>query len=298
MKQGVLSSKIVRHEIKQIDKLFSSPIVASEVLRYLESNQISVTHLTDLISIDAVLVARIMKLANSENYGYSGQISTLNLAIITIGLPSLIDLLRGISAIDQFNNQFTHLHRRLQNLWLHSAIVGSGAKKFSSLIGYPVSGEAFVAGLLHDIGYQVLYHLYPDQLSEVFKISDKSGITVHEAEKQVIGLNHSKLGGWLAQSWNFPKKLVAAIEYHHNPEKATVHSDLVRLTCYSNILSHSFDSYYPEINEDDLLEITQKFEESFRVNGHSYEDFRELFKPQCRKFDQLLKSQDFISNHN
>ena len=182
MLQGVLSPKIVRHEINQIDKLFSSPIVASEVLKYLESNQISVTHLTELISIDAVLVARIMKLANSESYGYSGQISTLNLAIITIGLPSLIDLLRGISAVDQFNSQFIYLHRRLQNLWLHSAIVGAGAKKLSNLIGYPVSGEAFVAGLLHDIGYQVLYRLYPDHLSEVFKLSKKSGITVHEAD--------------------------------------------------------------------------------------------------------------------
>jgi putative nucleotidyltransferase with HDIG domain len=298
MKQGVLNPKTVQDEICQLDKLFSSPQVASEVLKYLDSNRVSVTHLTKLISIDAVLVSRVMKLANSENYGYSGQISTLNLAIITIGLPSLIDLLRGISAIDQFNFQFTHLHKQLKDLWLHSAMVGSGAKKFSNLIGYPVAGEAFVAGLLHDIGYQVLYQLYPDHLSEVINLSIKSGITKYEAEKQLMGLDHCQLGAWLAKSWNFPEKVVTAIEFHHNPAKADDYSDLVNLTFYSNIFSHFFDGSNRECNEDSLTDIKEKFKKSFNVNGRFSLDFHDFFKLRCRKFDQLLKSQDFNSNYN
>ena len=240
MKQGVLNSETVQHEIYQLDKLFSSPQVASEVLKYLDSNQVSVTQLANLISIDAVLVARVMKLANSENYGYSGQISTLNLAIITIGLPSLIDLLRGISAVDQFNFQFSRMHKQLEDFWFHSAMVGSGAKKISHLIGYPVSGEAFVAGLLHDIGYQVLYQLYPDYLSEVLNMSIKSGIETLEAEKILMEVDHCQLGAWLAKSWNFPEKVVAAIEFHHNPAKASNHSELANLIYYSNIFSHFF----------------------------------------------------------
>jgi putative nucleotidyltransferase with HDIG domain len=297
MKQGVLNPEIVQHEIYQLDKLFSSPQVASEVLKYLDSNQVSVTHLAKLISIDAVLVARVMKLANSENYGYSGQISTLNLAIITIGLPSLIDLLRGISAVDQFNFQLSHMHKKLQDLWLHSAMVGTGAKKISHQVGYPVSGEAFVAGLLHDIGYQVLYQLYPDHLSEVLNISVTSGITLFEAEKQLMEVDHCQMGGWLAKSWNFPEKVVEAIEFHHNPTNASDYSDLVNLTYYSNIFAHFFDGSTPGYDEKDLQDIKEEFKKSFNVNGNASDDFYDYFKPHCRKFDQLLKSQDYNSNY-
>jgi putative nucleotidyltransferase with HDIG domain len=297
MKQGVINPQILKSEIEQLDKLYSSPVVASEVLKYLESDDISVTHLAHLISTDAVLVARVMKLANSENYGFRSQISTLNLAIITIGFSSLVDLLRGIAAVDQFHDQSNRHVQRLMKLWLHSATVGLGAKSFSQMIGYPVSGEAMVAGLLHDIGYQVLNQLYPDHLAEVFDVSNRLSISSPELEKKQIGVDHGQIGAWLAKSWNFPEKLVTAIQYHHTPDKTKQYSDLVQLTYYANILSHSYD-FYPESDEDGLAEINRKFEKTFRLNGRSYEQYRELFKPLYPNFNQFIKSKDFILNYN
>jgi HD-like signal output (HDOD) protein len=286
MKQGILSPQAVKGEVERLDKLCCSPRIAIQIMIFLENPNPSITDLAQWISQDPILTARILKLANSHYYGVSGQISTLNLAIITIGLQSLKELLSGISAIDQFSDAGYVWPEKEKMFWLHSACVGEGARRLSTLVGYPTSGEAFVAGLLHDLGHQVIAQVYPEYFTMISRHACSEGIPRFQAEREILGYDHGQIGSWLAKSWKFPANVITVIEHHHSPLAATENQKLVQLIHLANLICHSMNQNgesgtqkYSSQEGDILL----KFKEYFSINGRRLKDFQDLFKLENRK---------------
>ena len=293
MKQGILNPQAVKGQVIKLDKLSCSPRIAIQIMNFLENPNPSITNLAQWISLDQILTARLLKLANSHHYGVSGQISTLNLAIITVGLQALKDLLTGITVIDQFSDAGYVLSEKEPVLYSHSATVGEGARQLSSLVGYPTSGEAFVAGLMHDLGHQVLAQEYPENFAIISRHARTQGIPRYQAEREILGYHHGDVGSWLARSWNFPPIIVSVIEHHHKPEKAIEHQDIVRLIHLANLLSHSmqFTSGKDFQNKSDLEEeILAKFKDYFSINGRRLKDFQVLFKNENQKSNLLTLS--------
>ena len=264
-----------------------------QVMNFLEHPNPSITNLAEWISLDQILTARILKLANSHHYGMSGQISTLNLAIITIGLQSLKDLLTGITVMDQFSDMGSVWPRNEKIFWLHSACVGEGARRLSPIVGYPTSGEAFVAGLLHDLGHQVMAQEYPEYFTIISRHSRIQGIPRYQAEKEILGYHHGQIGSWLARSWNFPANIVSVIEHHHSPHTATEYRELVQLIHLANLICHTMhltDSAEYQKNAKLEDEILEKFKEYFSINGRRLKDFQDLFNIENLKSNLLSLS--------
>ena len=291
MKQGILNPQAVKGQVIKLDKLSCSPRIAIQIMNFLENPNPSITNLARWISLDQILTARLLKLANSHHYGVSGQISTLNLAIITVGLQALKDLLAGITVIDQFSDLGYAWSEKEPLVYSHSAIVGEGARQLSSLVGYPTSGEAFVAGLMHDLGHQVLVQEYPDYFAIISRHARIRGIPRDQAEREILGCDHGDLGSWLARSWNFPPNIVSVIEHHHNPEKAIEHQEIVRLIHLANLIVHSMkfvsggDVHKTSDLEDEIL---AKFKDYFSINGRRLKDFHVLFDIEFSDFLRYL----------
>jgi HD-like signal output (HDOD) protein len=296
MKQGILSPQAVNGEVDRLSKLNCSPRIANRIMNFLEHSNPSLTDLAQWISLDQILTARILKLANAHNYEMSGQISTLNLAIITIGFDALKELLISISAIDQFHDTGHVWPEQEKMFWLHSACVGEGARRLSTIVGYPTSGEAFVAGLLHDLGHQVIAQVYPEYFTMVTRHAQAKRIPRYLAEKELLGFDHGQVGRWLAQSWNFPANIIAVIEHHHMPDAALENKPLVQLIHVANLICHSL--YYDGEPDSQIYsgledEIIEKLEGYFTLNSKSIKDFQDLFKIDNQK-SRLLKITNYF----
>jgi HD-like signal output (HDOD) protein len=107
-----------------------------------------------------------------------------------------------------------------QEFWLHSMLVGTAAKGISQHLGFEFGSEAFVAGLLHDLGILVIHKFFSAEFIQIIEKASSENITILEAEAEVLGLTHQDIGRFLAEKWDLPLILCESINYHHNPSEA------------------------------------------------------------------------------
>ncbi len=226
------------NRVKKISKLSTLPVIAAQVIALVENPKTSAQKLGRVISTDQALTSRILKLANSAYYGFPRKISTLNLAIVVLGFNTLKDLVLSISILENFQSD-----NDKENLfdatvfWEHSLTSGLACKLIADDMHLPIKGEAFVAGLLHNIGVLSIYEYFPEQFKQIVKIASAEKINILEAEKKVLGVTHAVIGGWLVENWFLPDVLVEAITYHHEPLKIKGHQkNLASVVYFSDIL--------------------------------------------------------------
>ncbi|RMG63754.1 MAG: HDOD domain-containing protein [Calditrichaeota bacterium] len=267
MKKERIDLDFLERKVKNLARLSTLPHVAAKVTEMVENPRTSASTLAKIISSDQVLAARILRLANSAYYGFPRKISTINLAIVVLGFNALRDLVLSIAVVDRFlENQPDSVD--MDQFWRHALIVGMGARAISRLSGYPVPGECFVTGLVHDIGYLVLVQHFSALFEEIYQVAQETNCPFREAEKRVLGITHSDIGAWLAEGWNLPEKLVQAVKYHHEPEKALVHTDLVWIIHWADKVSYTIGegNGFPAEEAIDPDQVEQELQKHFKVN--------------------------------
>ncbi len=284
-----LNPEYVRQRVSNLAKLSTLPHLASKVMELVENPKTSASTLAKILSADQILTARILKLANSAYYGFPRKISTLNLAIVVLGFNALRDLVLSISIIDQFGIE-AEKNFRIEQFWRHALVVGRGARLLSRYVNYPVAGEVFVAGLLHDIGYPVMIQQFPDYFKDIFQYASEVNIPFHQAELQVLGFDHTQVGSWLAEGWNLPEKLVYAIRYHHTPERARLHHDLVNIIHIADLICYSIGegSGINRMEGISTEEIEQKMKALFTRNGYPLTFYQDKFRQEAERIEEFL----------
>jgi putative nucleotidyltransferase with HDIG domain len=212
-----------------------------------------------------VLTAKLLKIANSPFYGFPRRIATIDFAIVVLGFDALKDIVISVSLLSALNKNDSKFFDP-RAFWDHCVAAGAAARKFSHDFNYRVSGEAFVAGLLHDIGILIETQYFPKEFREVIKTTKMKSISFLEAEKEIFGVTHEEIGSWLAERWNLPEQLVEAIRFHHSPGVAENNRELVALIHFVDVLSHRLQIGLLEIdsaNEFDpealkILNITEE----------------------------------------
>jgi putative nucleotidyltransferase with HDIG domain len=203
----------IRRKIKSIKNLPTLPEVARKISKMVENDKTSATELAKIISTNAVISGRVLRLVNSSFYGFSGKISSISNAIILLGFDVVKSLIICVSV-------FEMMEKGIPGLWEHSL----GCTIASRLIAKKVKGcdpeEVSVAGLLHDIGKIVVSIQLAEDYEEIKKTIVEKKINFSKAEKEVLELTHEDLGGWLAESWNLPVGLREPISFHHHPQQA------------------------------------------------------------------------------
>lgn len=259
------SQEYVKKKVQHLAKLSTLPHIAGKVMELVENPKTSASTLGRIISADQVLAGRILKLANSAYYGFPRKISTISLAIVILGFNTLRDLVLSISVIDNFTIEENRL-LKLNGFWRHALVVGVGARILSRYVGYPVAGEVFVAGLLHDIGYLVLFQVFPDLFKEIWNTSRREKISFLKAEENLLGFTHADVGSWLAEGWNLPDKLVKSIRYHHRPEKNIEDRELTTIIHVADLIAYSINETSGVVRPVDLPEadIERKVKELTR----------------------------------
>ncbi len=227
----------LKEKIQSIVRLPALPAVSMEVVNLVDNPRSSAASLARVISKDQVLTARLLKIANSPFYGFPRRIATIDFAIVVLGFDALKDIVISVSLLSALNKQDSKFFDP-RAFWDHCVAAGAAARRFSHDFNYRVSGEAFVAGLLHDIGILIETQYFTREFREVVKMMKTRSISFIEAEKEIFGATHADIGSWLAERWNLPEQLVEAIKFHHNPGDAENNKELVALINFVDVLSH------------------------------------------------------------
>ncbi len=281
--------KLVNDAVKEINHIATLPELTLKIIKLVENPDSTARDLNRIISNDPALGARILKVVNSAFYGLPGQIGSINRAIILLGLnavkniaiaASLAKLFRGGQICPGFN---------AKDLWLHSIAVAAGTKQLSDRLLLGLSGEAFLAGLIHDLGIMVEIQTRRAQFVEAFARFNKDDfLTLRQAEELVVGATHEEFGSALCKLWKFPDSLKHVTGFHHRPmELAAGHRTLTGLVHVADIVaartkvgftgSVEFVQPSPEVCEE--LKLTPDIvEEVVRVLPRAMEETDHLFR--------------------
>lgn len=205
----------IKEKILNTEDLPTLPSTVGKILELVDNPKTTAGMLSDLINTDPVLAAKVLKVANSAFFGFPKRISTLNLAIVILGFSSLKHLCLSVGVMNLWDGSDNESGLNMNGFWSHSIATGVAAKLLARKVRYEIPGEAFVAGLIHDIGKLLLNDLV-DEYQDVLKESEKKEISLSEIEEDMLGVGHDQVGGWLIERWNLPPELVESIANHHS----------------------------------------------------------------------------------
>ena len=249
--------------ISGVVRLVSLPEVCIRVNEMLEDPNVTAKAIGKVMSQDTGLTARLLKIVNSSFYGFTSKIETVSRAVTVIGLRELRGLVLAASAIETFSKIPTEILNMVR-FWRHSVYCGVVAQLLAERCNVLHSERLFVAGLLHDIGKLVICNRLPQQAKESIDLSNTKKILDFEAEKAVMGYDHSEIGGKLLRTWQMPASLCDAVEFHHDPLKA---EESLMETCLVHIANAMTGMAEQGLDADMDMIIQPVIEEAWKVTG-------------------------------
>jgi PAS domain S-box-containing protein len=202
-----------------IDKLPMLPTVAILLLEVAGDERSSAQDLAKLIETDQALAGKTLRMANSAYYGRSGSISTLRDAVALIGFRALRSTILTVFFMDAFKGRNNGTGFDVEAFWLHSLACAICCREIAVKMSGPGSfaEEAFVCGMLHDAGKVLLNHHVPDAYKQVVETVAAQDLTIAEAERAVLDVDHAELGSELLKLWQLPEHETHAVRLHHHP---------------------------------------------------------------------------------
>lgn len=214
------------------------PHIARQAMQRLSDPDASARDLHKIISKDQAIAARVLRIANSACYARRRAILTITDAVVTVGFNTIKSIVIS-SALYDFFKTFG-LAEKL--MWEHSLGCALTSRMIAQMLKFSKTEEAFLAGLLHDVGKVVFYMKIPKKmLLIVQEVYHNPGLTFLEMEQRLLGFNHAQLGQLVARKWNFAEEIVEAIGKHHRPEKACVLPALSYIVNLGNAFCHKME---------------------------------------------------------
>lgn len=194
-------------------QLQSLPQTLAEVLRVVRDESSSANDLAAVLLKDPALSARVLRVVNSPSYGLEREVGSVTQAVMTVGTRQ-VTALAMVTSIYGMTADWQGGLDRLR-FWRHSLEVAIAARSIAEKIGYQKTEEIFVAGLLHNIGLLVLESSFPEQFQSVWKATG-TDTSVIDAEEEVWGTNHARVGQFVLEQWHLPEMLCQAVGRHHH----------------------------------------------------------------------------------
>ena len=221
---------------RHIGSVSSLPAVGQKILSLTENEAVPAQELRDIIQTDPVLLARMLRRLNSSYYALSHKVADVRTAVNLLGVREIRNLAVTVFMSRMFEEEWSCGNYCRAGLWSHCVSVGVCARLVSRVCGRGFPEEAYVGGLLHDIGLILLDQTLRKHFMRVLQQVSPS-VPTCAAEMQVLSFDHATLGGYVAQSWNFPEQIVDAITYHHHPLDYTgPHKEIVYIVPVANYL--------------------------------------------------------------
>ena len=215
----------------------------SKLLDELQSEDSSIQKIGKIITKDIAMASKVLQLVNSAFFGIPRHISDPHQAVNLLGLDTIKALVLTTEVFSKFDQEKL-AGFDIEALWNHSIITGELVKRIAKKEGLAkqLIDDAFMAGLLHDIGKLVLADNFPDKYKDVLELvaKEKTGLT--EAENKLLGASHAEVGAYLLGLWGLPDPIIEAVAFHHNPRNCPIQGFTPLVAVHvGNALEHEDD---------------------------------------------------------
>ena len=202
--------------INRIEEIPTLPVISQKILDVMSDPEASYKDIVNVVEYDQALALKILKVANSAFFGSIGKVSSLENAMVKLGMNEVRSIVLGVSVHNFFSGNSNGLFD-IDKFWEHSIVCSQVSKYLGNHFRIKNSDMLFLGGLIHDMGKVVIGQYFHDEFLEIIEYIDSNHSSFSEAEKAVIGTTHYQIAAKLLNQWNFPKEVIMNILYHHAP---------------------------------------------------------------------------------
>lgn len=242
--ESALSLEGIMHLVRNVKGLPALPETVRRVRTMMENPATSMREIAAVIEHDPSVSAKVLSLANSSAYGFAHRVENVTKAVTLLGLRETYTVVLTSVVIDYFEASKNFDYKAY---WRWSLFCATAAETVAKACEYSDPGNAFSAGLLHDLGRLVFAEIVPERYAAIDqKLPDKELIAV---EERVFGVGHAELGYLLAREWNLPGDIMTAMRFHHQPVQADACHELVAIVALAAIMTDA----YGRITKDNVV---------------------------------------------
>ncbi|MEK6622283.1 MAG: response regulator [Planctomycetota bacterium] len=218
--QNLLKDESLKKLVLQIESLPSQSSLYTEIKEALQSPNISMGKIGQIIARDIGMTAKTIQLVNSAFYGLRRRISSPTEATVILGVNTIKALVLSHNIFSNFNHVIFPGFSP-DALWKHSSVAGLFAREIAKAENYKpeMIEDALVAGMLHDLGKLVLVANLPAPYNKAQALARGKIMPLCEAEQEVLGGTHAEVGAYLIGLWGITNSIVEALAFHHNPDR-------------------------------------------------------------------------------
>jgi len=231
-----MNAKDIERIVSSLDRIPTLPVIYSKLGKLLQSPDATIAAVSNIISEDQVIAAKVLKFVNSAFYGFPQRVGSLQRAIVILGFNTIKNLVFATSVFDMFRGMDTGNAFDKKNFWKHCIGCAVAARVLAEAADLRNPDEVFTGGLLHDIGKLVTAVHYPERYSTVVNDVQATGCPMVEAERKVFGYDHCQVGSALAVHWRFPPETAQMIGAHHLADGAVPSRKDIAAVHIGNIL--------------------------------------------------------------
>jgi HD-like signal output (HDOD) protein len=213
-----MNADLLRKILDEHQELSSLPQTLAEVLRVAKDEDSSAHDLAEVLRRDPSLTTRILRVVNSPFYGAGREIHSVTQAVVTMGIRAVTALALSTSIYDMTSKWEGAVDRR--RFWRHSLSVAVAARMIAEEVKYPFGEEAFVTGLLHDLGLLILEKSFPQEFNHIWQQAKTENALI-KLEQEMWATDHARVAQFLFEQWNLPRSICNAVGLHHQFDSHT-----------------------------------------------------------------------------
>lgn len=220
---------ILTQRVKRMGTLPAMPTILTTLCEALSAraSQIDVHRIAQTISYDKSLTAQCLRIANSALFRQRGDVATVREAVLALGLWRIRDLAFSCSLPLMFANLSSGVGKEV--FWRHGLGTALVSQNLAQMLGAANHEQAYLCGLLHDIGILVNAILFPQDFRHVLEEATRKKGPIDEVEQRILGFTHAESGRILAEIWRLPVEVAEVIEYHVHPEEQKSPNDVTAI---------------------------------------------------------------------
>ncbi len=266
--------------IELVEQMPAFPGSVHRVVELASNINTDAKELVKVMEHDPVLTVKILKLVNSPYFGLSREITSIHHALVYVGLNTIKNLALSVAAIGTLPKK-NKAGLNMNDFLLHSVATATISKLLAKKMGVKATEltDFFIAGLVHDIGKIVFAHFLPETFRDAMTNARNEVISLHNAEKDLFGVDHTALGSMLGNKWQLPDKLIQCIDSHHTADNIDETSSLLQDSifvanqiCKSMEIGYGGDNLVENLPEDIINRFGMELPEIIESLGNVNEE--------------------------
>ena len=273
-----------------VKHLSTLPQAAVQVMRLVEDPESTAEDFQRVISLDPALSARIIKVVNSSFYGVSRQVDSIQEAVVLVGLK-VVNSIAIAGSFHKFVKVESTGDFDPADLWNHSTAVATVATELARLNDHVQPDQAFLAGLIHDLGIIVEMQACPEFREMLAAFAADDDLTFRATEQRVFGFTHEDFGAGLCRKWNFPPTLEAVTGFHHQPWNAPEGLQVLPAMVHvADVMAAQLEVGYAGTVESDT--VSPEVLELLGISEETLDELRESMPKKIQRTIEMLAASE------